>query len=151
MLILTQFVLRLSFGLALAMGLTSPRKVTSGYFRNHSYVLMGLAVLATLAAMVDRQHLLLWPPLLGAALSYVSVVAWLYEKPRVGSAMLFAVALTSLIGACSAQRLPTVGDFDSVYPLRYPEAFLWYLPDSNGRLLAGFDDCRDVSRSLVLK
>ena len=40
--ILTQFVLRLSFGLALGMALTSPRQVTSGYYRNHLYVLLGL-------------------------------------------------------------------------------------------------------------
>jgi hypothetical protein len=55
MLVLTQFVLRLSFGLAFSMGLTSSRQVTSGYFRNHAYVLLGLNVLATLVAFADRK------------------------------------------------------------------------------------------------
>ncbi len=55
MLVLSQFVLRLSFGLALAMGLTSARKVTSGFFRNHAYVLLGLNVLATLAAVCQSR------------------------------------------------------------------------------------------------
>ena len=66
MLVLSQFVLRLSFGLSLAMALTSPKKVTSGYFRNHSYVLLGLTVLATLAALANQNSsvkLVVWPPL----------------------------------------------------------------------------------------
>ena len=40
--ILCQFLFRLSLGMAAGMGATSPRRVTSGYFRNHLYVLMGL-------------------------------------------------------------------------------------------------------------
>ena len=51
MLILTQFLFRLSFGLSLSMAVTSPRKVTSGYYRNHLYVLLGLNVLAVLVAV----------------------------------------------------------------------------------------------------
>ena len=89
MLVLSQFVLRLSFGLALAMGLTSARKVTSGYFRNHAYVLLGLNVLATLAALANRRQLLLWPPLAAAVLSYLCAAVWLYEKPRLGTALLW--------------------------------------------------------------
>ena len=54
MAILTQFLLRLSFGLALGMALTSPRQVTSGYYRNHLYVLLGLNVLATMVALAAR-------------------------------------------------------------------------------------------------
>ena len=85
MLVLTQFVLRMSFGLAAAMALTSPRLVTSGYFRNHAYVLLGLNVLATLVA---------WTPIAvscccgrrwsAAVLSYACSAVWLYERPRAG-------------------------------------------------------------------
>ena len=46
--LLTEFLLRLAFGLAAGMSLVSPRQVTSGYFRNHLYVTLGLAALAAL-------------------------------------------------------------------------------------------------------
>ena len=73
MLVLSQFVLRLAFGLALAMALTSPRKVTSGFFRNHAYVLLGLNVLATLVGNAQAVANLScrWLPLAAAILSYV--------------------------------------------------------------------------------
>jgi len=128
MLVLSQFVLRLSFGLALAMGLTSPRRVTSGFFRNHSYVLLGLCVLAVLAAFAGSApsrshsgnssivkhetreqapaHLAIWPPLVAAVLSYCCAAAWLYEKPKIGRALLFAVAAMSLLGAWVSQPMP---------------------------------------------
>lgn len=102
MLVLSQFVLRLTFGLAAAMALTSARKVTSGYFRNHAYVLLGLNVLATLAALADRKELLLWPPLVVALLSYVCAAVWLYEKPSAGKLMLWSIAAVSLIGTLPA-------------------------------------------------
>ena len=99
MLLLSQFVLRLSFGLALAMALTSPRQVTSGFFRNHSYVLLGLNVLAALAAWAERSQLYLWPPIIAAVLAYLCCVAWLYQMPKLGMLVLWSVAAISLIGA----------------------------------------------------
>jgi hypothetical protein len=95
--LLADFVVRLAFGLALAMGLTSPARVTSGYFRNHLYVLFGLNVMATLAALADRERLLLWPVLTAAGVSYFGAVAWLYEKPRLGIPALFLVAGLDLV------------------------------------------------------
>ncbi len=97
--ILTQFLFRLSFGLALSMALTSPRKVTSGYFRNHLYVLLGLSVLAALVAIAAPERFRMWPPLAGAALSYLGAAVWLYEKRRVGTALLIGVSAVSLVGA----------------------------------------------------
>ena len=60
MLILTQFLFRLSFGLAMAMAVTSPKRVTSGYFRNHLYVLLGLNVLAALVAWQAPERFSIW-------------------------------------------------------------------------------------------
>jgi hypothetical protein len=97
--ILTQFILRLSFGLALGMAVTNPRQVTSGYYRNHLYVLLGLNVLATMAAIGHRDRLALAPPLVAAILSYLGSVLWLYEKRRAGIALLALVAAASLYGA----------------------------------------------------
>lgn len=99
MAILTQFVLRLAFGLALAMWVTPSRLVPSGFFRVHLYVLLGLNVLASLVAAGARDQFALWPPIAGAVLSYAGAVAWLYEKPRPGKVLLLAVAALALVGA----------------------------------------------------
>ncbi len=103
MTILTQFLFRLTFGLALSMAITSPRKVTSGYYRNHLFVLLGLNVLAALVALAAPEQFRLWPPLAGAALSYAGAVAWLYEKRPAGIAILLLVAIVGLAGAWLAQ------------------------------------------------
>ncbi len=99
MAILSQFIFRLSFGLALGMAITSPRQVTSGYYRNHLYVLLGLNVLATMVAAAGSGQFALAPPLLAAIVSYVGAVLWLYEKPRAGIAALAVVAGVTLWGA----------------------------------------------------
>jgi hypothetical protein len=99
MALLTQFLFRASFGLALSMALTSPRQVTSGYFRNHLYVLLGLNVLAASVAFSAPSQFAWWPPLTAAIISYVGAVCWLYEKPRPGIIALALVAGTTLIGA----------------------------------------------------
>lgn len=99
MAILTQFVFRLAFGLALAMAITPSRLVPSGFYRVHLYVLLGLNVLAALVATSARDQFALWPPLTGAVLSYAGAVAWLYEKPRAGTTLLVLVTAIALAGA----------------------------------------------------
>jgi hypothetical protein len=96
--LLVQFLLRLTFGLAVGMAVTSPRLVSSGYFRNHLYVTLGLSTLAALVAMN------LSTPVAGfsaaaAVLSYVGSVCWLYESKRAGVVVLWLVAAAALVGA----------------------------------------------------
>ncbi len=86
---------RLSFGLAVAMAVTPARQVTSGYFRVHLYVLMGLNVLAALAA-AGGDSLQIGLPLVAAAVSYAGSVFWLYELGAPGKAALAIVAALSL-------------------------------------------------------
>jgi hypothetical protein len=88
------------------MAVTSPRQVTSGYYRNHLYVLLGLNVLAMLVALAAPEQFELWPPLAGACLSYAGAVAWLYAKPRAGIALLLLVAIAGLAGAWLAKPQP---------------------------------------------
>jgi hypothetical protein len=107
--ILVQFIFRLSFGMALGMALTSPRQVTSGYYRNHLYVLLGLAVLATMVALGGNDRLTLAPPLSAAILSYVGSVLWLYGKPRAGIAALLLISAVCLWGAWQATAWPPSG------------------------------------------
>ena len=101
--ILTQFLFRVSFGLAAGMAVTSPRQVTSGYYRNHLYVLLGFNVLSTMVALTAPERFPLWPPLAAAIVSYIGSVCWLYEKPRPGIAALVILAGLALAGAWLAQ------------------------------------------------
>jgi hypothetical protein len=126
--LLVEFTLRLAFGLALAMAVTSSARVTSGYFRNHAYVLLGLNVLATLAALSDRDRFALWPPLAGAIVSYVAAVAWLYEAPRLGVPALTVVAALDLTG--SLLGVPKTSEWSSLATVLHALA-----PTSGGLLL----------------
>jgi hypothetical protein len=108
--ILTQFIFRLSFGLAVGMALTSPRQVTSGFYRNHLYVLLGINVLATMVAISAPERFALLPPLTAAILSYLGSLVWLFEKPRLGVASLTLIGAVSLWGAWSTTDWRYVND-----------------------------------------
>lgn len=89
--------------MALAMALTPPRLVTSGYYRVHLWVLMGCNTLASLCLFSDRnyEH---WTAVFAlaiglAASSYVGGVVWLYEQSRLGIAMLYGIAIAALVAA----------------------------------------------------
>lgn len=99
MALLFQFVLRLAFGLALSMAILPPSKITSGFFRNHLYVTLGLCVLAALVALSAPEHFHYGLPLAGAILSYAGSVMWLYEKRTAGRVVLLLVAAATLAGA----------------------------------------------------
>ena len=98
MLILAQFLFRLSFGLALAMAITPSRHVTCGFYRVHLLVVMGLSTLAALVALARPESIPLWPAVTAAVLSYVGSVTWLYEKAKPGVLILYVVAGVGLIG-----------------------------------------------------
>src|SRR5689334_176219 len=100
--ILAQFLLRLAFGLALGMAITSSRQVSSGYFRNHLYVTLGLSTLATLV-LTALSPIAMWFAIAAAVLSYVGSVAWLYESPRAGRTALW---LTTACGLAAAILTP---------------------------------------------
>jgi hypothetical protein len=129
MLILTQFIFRLSFGMALAMACTPARLVSSGYYRNNLYVLLGLNVLASLAAGMgfSQEPLPLWPPLTAAILSYVGGVLWLYELPRPGKAALGAISAVAIVGAWM------VAPAESASPAA--QALKWFDPVGGGLVL----------------
>lgn len=96
--ILAQFLLRLAFGLAAGMGITSSRDVTSGFFRNHLYITLGLTTLA--AFVLGRTSQIAMPLAVAAAfLSYFGSAAWLYEAKRLGKILIWFVAIFALISA----------------------------------------------------
>jgi hypothetical protein len=107
--LLAQFLLRLAFGLAVGMGITSSRKVSSGYFRNHLYVTLGLATLAVLAtASVDS--FAPWLAGLAAAFSFIGAACWLYEVQAAGKVLLWLVAICALAAALALQGASGTSD-----------------------------------------
>lgn len=98
--LLIQFLLRLSFGLAAGMAITSSKRVTSGYFRNNLYVTLGLTTLAALVSYYVAPQVL-WYAVAAAIASYVGAVYWLYEMPLAGKLLLLIVMAASLAGTLS--------------------------------------------------
>jgi hypothetical protein len=96
--LLAQFLLRLAFGLAFGMAITSARQVTSGFYRNHLYVTLGLT---TLAAMVlaKLSSSVMWIAVAAAVISYIGSAAWLYEAKWFGKLTLWLVAGCSITAA----------------------------------------------------
>lgn len=101
--LLVEFILRLSFGLAAAMAWTPPTQVSSGFFRVHLWVVMGLNTLAALAAggrgsePMDRY--VMWLALAAVVISYVASVLWLYDQAMWGRGLLVIIAVLSLANA----------------------------------------------------
>lgn len=106
--VLVQFIFRATFGVALAMGLTSSRFVTSGFFRVHLWVLMGLNTMAALAIATSRETFdsaaggstaLLSVAIALAIASYFGAVTWLYEAARAGKVLLGLITVGGIAGA----------------------------------------------------
>jgi hypothetical protein len=104
--ILYQFLLRLAFGLAVGMGITSPRQVSSGFFRNHLYVTLGLTTLAVLS-VARFSKMAAWFAGASAVFSFLGAACWLYEARTAGRVALWFVALSSLTAALIAQDIST--------------------------------------------
>lgn len=106
---LVEFLFRLTFGVAAAMGATDSRQVTSGFFRVHLWVLLGVQTLAALATYS-------WPlhaktqvaatsigqfitAVAAAVTSYLAAVVWMYERRGLGKALVWLVASLALSGS----------------------------------------------------
>ena len=129
--ILVDFLFCLTFGIATAMALTDARQVTSGFFRVHLWVLLGVQTLAALtlfapshsgrhAWMLSGQF---WLAVASAVLCYIGAVIWIYERAALGKAAIAAVAACSL----AALTLPIAA--------RLPREFAWQLA---GRITGGW-------------
>jgi hypothetical protein len=105
MALLVQFLLRLSFGMAASMATVSPRQVTSGYFRNHLYVILGFTALATLLSRSVAPESFPWA-VAATVVSYGGSVLWLYERRLLGVIALGAVAVLSWGAAVNSAELP---------------------------------------------
>ena len=109
--LLIQFVFRLTFGVALAMAVTPAKHVSSGFYRVHLWVLLGLNTFASLVVYSQRdalaEPLMSWQLVLGlaialVAISYVASVVWLYENLQLGSVLILVLAAVALVAAIFA-------------------------------------------------
>jgi hypothetical protein len=107
--VLVEFLFRLTFGVATAMAVTPSRWVTSGFFRVHLWVLMGLMTLAVLASYSQQGSASdpltvwlavwrFWLAAIAAAASYIGAVIWMYERRLAGKLAIMVVAVCSLAG-----------------------------------------------------
>lgn len=107
-LVLVQFLFRLGFGIALSLGITPSKLVSSGFYRVHLWVLMGLHTLAALASFsnqgVPNQGIVAGLAAALAVCCYVGAVAWLYDRASVGMLVIQLVAAGSLAGAALATQ-----------------------------------------------
>jgi len=87
------------------MAMTSPKLVTSGYFRNHLYVTLGLSSLAALLSLSAAPEALAYA-VVAAVGSYLGAVYWLFEKPAPGKLMLVIVAVSAWSGASNQSDHP---------------------------------------------
>ena len=103
--VLTQLLLRLAFGLSVAMAVTPSRLVSGGFFRRQTLVVLGLCTLAAAAAKQNAPPAF-WPAVLAAAASYVGFVFWQAEWPRSGKATVTLGAALALAGAWRCAEFP---------------------------------------------
>ena len=94
------FAFRLNLGMLIAMAITSPRHVTSGFFRVHLWVAMGINALAAMVVyMIGSDYVpelrdqLLSQSILLTVGSYAGAVCWLYEKHKPGRIVIILLAL----------------------------------------------------------
>lgn len=106
---ITQFALLLSHGMSLMWCLMPRRQVTSGFFRIQSMVVLGLCVLAALAAgqlspataETTSSVPVFWirtAAIVAASFAYVGSVMWRLEVRSVGTMCLFGVFAATLAG-----------------------------------------------------
>lgn len=105
--ILIQFVFRLTFGIAVSMAVTPARLVTSGFYRVHLWVLMGLNTFAALVVFssplrLDDRAASLTLAIVLAVVSYIGAVLWLYDAKRFGVIALWLVAGLAVTAALLA-------------------------------------------------
>ncbi|WP_131282729.1 hypothetical protein [Blastopirellula marina] len=88
--VLIQFLLRLAFGLGVAMLVTSSRQVDAGFYRVHLWIGLGLTAGAaaagtTIGPTAATSHFYFYAAAISAAAaSYVAAVLWLYEYALAG-------------------------------------------------------------------
>ena len=95
---LADFALRLAGGLAAVLAVTPWRVVPIGFFRTHCQVILGLAVLATLATTRPPFEPVVFGLALAlAVLAFAATVAWGLGLPKLGVPVSIAIASVAAV------------------------------------------------------
>ena len=105
---LAQFAVRMICGMSLMLSAMPQSAVSSGFFRVQMLIVMGLGVLATLAAQsaavstaatpgawIGQVHFVLC--IVMAGLGFIASVFWMLERRKVAAALQSVIAVTSLV------------------------------------------------------
>jgi hypothetical protein len=106
---LADFAVRLAFGLAISLVITSWRVVPLGFFRTQALVVLGLLVLAGLdQARAGGPPSALWALITAAVLAYLSAVTWGLGLPRFGimTAVIVLLLTAAWLGGASQSQSP---------------------------------------------
>jgi len=115
---LVEFLCRLTFGVALAMAVLPARWVTSGFFRVHLWVLLGVQTFAALAlwslgkdepALVQVMTWQVSAAIVAAAVSYLGAVIWMYEASTAGKISLLIVAAAAFVASLAPSLFSASG------------------------------------------
>lgn len=106
---LVEFLFRLGAGLTLTILIVSAPQVNCGFFRIHSWILMGLTTLASLvlysqAKQYEYAGLAIGLSITAAVMSYVAAVIWMYER-RLAGKIALGIILLLCIAANNAVHL----------------------------------------------
>ena len=112
---LVEFLCHLTFGVAASMTLLPARWVTSGFFRVHLWVLMGVQTFAALAIWslsggTSGNNIATWQisaAIVAAVVSYIGAVIWMYEASTAGKISLGIVATAALVTCLAPTFLGT--------------------------------------------
>jgi hypothetical protein len=95
---LADFAIRLAFGLAVSLLMTSWRTVPLGFFRTQALVILGLLVLAGLdQARAGGPAWALWALVAAAVMAYLSAILWGLGLPQFGAAASLLVVLITAV------------------------------------------------------
>ena len=113
---LADFGVRLSFGLAVLLLVTSWQSVPLPFFRTQCQVILGLLVLAALdGSRSEGLGPTVWILIAGAALAYMATIGWGLGLPRVAVLVtwLIAVATAGWLALASRSASPVVWAFNT--------------------------------------
>jgi hypothetical protein len=112
---LVEFLCHLTLGVAASMASLPARWVTSGFFRVHLWVLMGVQTFAALALWslsggTTNNNVAFWQvsaAIVAAVVSYIGAVIWMYEASTAGKAALGIVAAAAFVTCLAPAFLST--------------------------------------------
>jgi uncharacterized membrane protein len=112
---LTDFGVRLAFGLIFALTLTSWRAVPLRFFRLQNQIALAVLVLSALTqAKASGNGYLLWILIAAAVGSYLASVTWGLGLPPISSALGILTALLALAWIVLTSRVPDPGLWSSI-------------------------------------